>query len=161
MSIFRRKSGNHLIPVHSDNTAKKDWVILLEAGTIVGPSPERLRVARSTLDRKIITKYSLLRRPRHFLELEGYDPRIHAVYFCPQLYRYDSDKKLVPLQGEEMGRLIAQSLEGGVAERRPWYGPSEKMPGQPIINPASAGATDFDTVVVEMPAARNPAAKTG
>jgi hypothetical protein len=159
MGIFRRKPGHHLIPVHSDNSAKKDWVILLEAGTIVGPSPERLRVARSTLDRKIVTRYSLFRRARHFLELEGYDPRIHAVYFCPQLYRYDSDKKLVPLQGDEIGRLIAQSLEAGVAERRPWYGPSEKMPAQPIINPA--GATEFDTVVVDMAGARNSAAKSG
>src|SRR5207237_8928662 len=98
--------SNHLIRIHPDNAKSKDWVILLEAGTIVGPSPERLRVARSTLDRKIITKYSLFRKPRYFLALEGYDPRIHAVYFCPQLYRYDSDKKLLPLHGEELGRLI-------------------------------------------------------
>ena len=46
MGIFRRTAPSHLIPVHPDNAIKKDWVILLEAGTIVGPSPERLRVAR-------------------------------------------------------------------------------------------------------------------
>ena len=156
MGIFRRKAPRHLIPVHPDNATRKDWVILLEAGTIVGPSPERLRVARSTLERKIVKKYNILLRAAHFLAVEGYDPRIHALYFCPQLYRYDPDKKLVPLQGDEIGRLIAQSLEGGVKERRPWYEPSEKLPDEPVIS--TPMQTEFDTVVVEMPSARNAAA---
>ena len=156
MGILRRKAPRHLIPLHPDNATKKDWVILLEARTIVGPSPERLRVARSTLERKIVKKYNILLRAEHFLVVEGYDPRIHALYFCPQLYRYDPDKKLVPLQGEEIGRLIAQALEGGVTERRPWYEPSEKMPDQPIIS--TPMQTEFDTVVVEMPGMRNSAA---
>jgi hypothetical protein len=156
MGIFRRTAPSHLIPVHPDNATKKDWVILLEAGTIVGPSPERLRVARSTLERKIVKKHNVFLRAQHFLVVEGYDQRIHAVYFCPQLFRYDSDKKLVPLQGDEIGKLIAQALEGGVAERRPWYEPAEKTPNEPIINaPMQA---EFDTVVVEMPSARNAAA---
>ncbi len=149
MGVFRRKVPNHLIRVHPDNASNKDWVILLEAGTIVGPSPERLRVARSTQERKIVKKYNILLRAEHFLALEGYDPRIHTLYFCPQLYKYDPDKKLVPLQGEEIGRLIAQALEGRVTERRPWYEPSEKLPDQPIIN--TPMLTEFDTVVVEMP----------
>ena len=144
MGIFRRKAPSHLVPIHPDNATKKDWIILLEAGTIIGPSPERLRVARSTLERRIVKKYNIL--------LEGYDPRIHAVYFCPQLYRYDPDKKLVPLQGEEIGRLIAQAVEGGVTERRPWYEPSEKTPDQPAIS--TSMQTEFDSVVVEMPRAR-------
>jgi hypothetical protein len=152
MGIFRRKAPSQLIPVHPVNATKKDWIIVLEAGTIVGPSPERLRVARSTLERKIVKKYNILLRAQHFLVVEGYDPRIHAVYFCPQLYRYDPDKKLVPLQGEEIGRLIAQALEGGVTERRPWYEPSEKMPDQPIIS--TQMQTEFDTVIVEMPSSR-------
>jgi hypothetical protein len=156
MSMFRRKAPSHLIAVHPDNAAKKDWIILLEAGTIVGPSPERLRVARATLERKIVKKYNILLRARHFLIVEGYDPRIHAMYFCPQLYRYDPDKKLVPLQGEEIGRMIAQSLEGGVVGRRPWYEPSEKLPDQPIIS--MAAQTEFDTVVVELPTARSSTA---
>src|SRR5882757_1489183 len=153
MGMLRRKVPSHLIPVHPENAAKKDWVILLEAGTIVGPSPERLRVARSTLERKIVRKYNVFLQPEHFLVVDGYDPRIHALYFCPQLYRYDPDKKLVPLQGEEIGRLVAQSLEGGVVGRTPWYGPSDELPDQPII----AGSThaEFDTVVVELPTARN------
>jgi hypothetical protein len=155
MGLFRRKVPPHLIPVHADNAAKTDWVILLEAGTIVGPSPEKLRVARSTLERKIVKKYNVLLRPQHYLVMEGYDPRIHALYFCPQLYRYDPDKRLVPLQGEEIGRLIAQSLEGGVVGRRPWYEPLEQVPGQPIIS--TPAQTEFDTVVVEMPPPRSSA----
>jgi len=114
MGIFRRKVPSHLIPVHPANAVKKDWVIVLEAGTIVGPSPERLRVARCTQERKIVKKYNILLRAEHFLLVEGYDPRIHTLYFCPQLYRYDPDKKLVPLQGEEIGRVIAQALEGAL-----------------------------------------------
>ena len=99
MAVFRRRAPTHLIPVSPDNATSDDWVILLEAGTIVGPSPDRLRVARSTLEKKIVKRYDLLLRVKHFLNVEGYDPGIHAVYFCPQLYKYDPDKKLVPLQG--------------------------------------------------------------
>src|SRR6202048_4319959 len=156
MGILRRKVPSHLIRIHRDNVTAKDWVILLEAGTIVGPSPDKLRVARSTLDKKIVKKYDILLRAKQFLDVEGYDPRIHAVYFCPQLYKYDPDKKLVPLQGEEIGRLIAQALASGVKERRPWYEPSEKLPDQPVIN---APKDEFETLVVEMPAARNATGK--
>src|SRR5215470_5712217 len=155
MGLFRRKVPSHYIPVHPDNARKRDWVILLEAGTIVGPSPERLRVALFTLERKVVRKFNVLLRAQHFLVVDGYDPRIHALYFCPQLYRYDPDKKLVPLQGEEIGRVIAQSLESGVTERRPWYGPSEKMPDQPIIS--TQMHTEFDSIVVDMSTARNAA----
>ncbi len=156
MGIFRRKVANHLIAIHPDNATNNDWIVLLEAGTIVGPSPERLRVARSTQERKIVKKYNILLQATHFLVVEGYNPRIHAVYFCPQLYRYDHDKKLVPLQGEEIGRLIAQAHEDKVRERRPWYEPSEKAPDQSIIS--APMLTEFDTVVVEMPGARNSSA---
>src|SRR5262245_54170225 len=156
MGILRRKVPSHFIPVHPENAAKKDWVILLEAGTIVGPSPGRLRVARATLERKLAKKYNILLRAAPYLVVDGYDPRIHALYFCPQLYHYDPDKKLVPLQGEEIGRLIAQALEGGVNERRPWYEPNEKLPEQPIIS--AQMNQEFDTVVVDMPGARNSVA---
>ena len=156
MGLLRRKVPPHLIPIHPDNAAKKDWVILLEAGTIVGPSLEKLRVARSTLERKVVKKYNVFLRPQHFLVVEGYDPRIHVLYFCPQLYRYDTDNRLVPLHGDEIGKLIAQSLEGAVVERRPWYEPLDKMPDQPVIE--GGLHAEFDTVVVELPKARNPAA---
>ena len=153
MGLFKRSVPSHHVPIHRHNAAKKDWVILLEAGTIVGPSPERLRVARATQERKVVKKYNILLRAKHFLVVDGYDPRIHAVYFCPQLYRYDPDKKLVPLQGEEIGRLIAQALEGGVTPRRPWYEPSEHTPDQPAIS--GKLQSEFDTVVVELQTARN------
>jgi len=156
MGIFRRSAPSHYIPLFPANADKKDWVIVLEAGTIVGPSPDRLRVARATLERKVVRKYNILLRAKHFLVVEGFDPRIHAVYFCPQLYRYDADKKLVPLQGEEIGKLIANSLERGVNERRPWYEPGEKMPKEPIIN--TPMDSDFDTVVVDMPPTRSATA---
>ncbi len=156
MGLFRRKAQTHLIPISPENVMSKDWVILLEAGTIVGPSPDKLRVARSTLDKKIVKKYDILLRAKQFLDVEGYDPRIHAVYFCPQLYKYDPDKKLVPLQGEEIGRLIAQALASGVKERRPWYEPSEKLPDQPIVN---VQKDEFESLVIEMPSARDATGK--
>ena len=152
MMFFRKEIPSHLIPIHPDNLASKDWIILLEAGTIVGPSPERLRVARTTQERRIV-KFGKM-SAEQFLEVDGYDPRIHAVYFCPQLYRYDADKKLVPLQGEEIGRLIARTLEVGIKDRRPWYEPSEKLPDEPVITVPMD--SEFDSLVVDMPA---PAAR--
>jgi hypothetical protein len=156
MAIFQRKTPRHFVPIDQDNAASKDWVILLEACTIVGPSPERLRIARTTQERKIVKRYDILLRARHFLVVEGYDPRIHVVYFCPQLYKYESDMKLVPLQGEEIGRLIAHALESGIKAKRPWYEPSEKLPNQPVIS--TPMQTDFDTLVVETPPAGNVSA---
>jgi hypothetical protein len=160
MGFFRRKVPSHLIRMHPDNTTSKDWVILLEAGTIVGPSPDKLRVARATQERKIVKKYNnVFLTAEHFLVVEGYDPRIHAVYFCPQLYRYDPEKKLVPLQGEEIGKLIAHALESGITERRPWYEPSEALPKEPIIS--SQIQAEFDTLVVEMPTSRSSTVTMG
>jgi hypothetical protein len=156
MGLFRKKVPSHLIPVHPQNATGNDWVILLEAGTIIGPSPERLRVARSTLERKIVKKHRFM-RAKHFLVLEGYDPRIHAVFFCPQLYKYDSEKKLVPLEGDEIGRLIANAVEGGMTERRPWYDPSDKLPDGPTID--AQMNMEFDTLVVDMPGTQKPAAR--
>ena len=134
MGLLRRKVPIHYIPVHPDNIKKKDWIILLEAGTIVGPSAEKLRVALATLEKKIATKYNIFLKRKHFLVLEGYDPRIHALYYCPQLYKYDTDKKLVPLEGEEIGKLVAQAVQNGVMEKQPWYLPSEMLPREPIVD---------------------------
>src|SRR5712672_2024430 len=60
MGAFRRKVPRHYIPIHPDNIAKKDWVILLEVGTIVGAPTEKIRVAVATQDKKIVTKYNIL-----------------------------------------------------------------------------------------------------
>jgi hypothetical protein len=153
MSIFRRKIPAHCVPVHADNIGKNDWIILLEAGTIVGPSPEKLRVAVATLERKIVTKYNILFRAQHFLVLEEYDPRIHQLYFCPQLYAFDSENKLLPLDGEEIGKLLARTAQNGVVDKQPWYKPSDKLPKQPIL--AARMDTDFDTLIVDPPIARS------
>ncbi|MFZ1150990.1 MAG: hypothetical protein WAR76_14830 [Xanthobacteraceae bacterium] len=157
MGIFSKSLPSHLIPIDPANSSNKDWLILIEAGTIVGPSTDRIRVARSTQERKVVRRYDLFLKAKHYLVVEGYNPRIHAVYLCPQLYKYDANQKLVPLQGEEIGQLIAHALSNRVAQRRPWYEPSEKLPDEPIIG--TQALTEFDTVVVEMPAARNSPAK--
>src|SRR5262249_45854853 len=115
-------------------------------------------VARSTLERKIVKKYKFMGKAKHFLVLEGYDPRIHAVFFCPQLYKYDSEKKLMPLEGEEIGRLIAHAVEGGIAERRPWYDPSEELPDRPIID--AQMNMEFDTLVADVPSGQNRAVRS-
>ena len=83
--------------------------------------------------------------------MDGYDPRIHALYFCPQLYRKE-DGDLVPLGGQEIGQLMAQALEGGAMEKSPWYEPSESMPKGPIIE--SALELEFDSLVVDSPSER-------
>jgi hypothetical protein len=106
MGILRRKIPSHYIPIHPDNVSKKDWIILLEAGTIVGQSREKLRAALATQERRIVKKYNLLLRVKHYVVIDGYDPRIHALYFCPQLYKSDADNRLVPLEGEEIGKLV-------------------------------------------------------
>lgn len=152
MGAFSRRVSNHFVPIDPTNTRNKDWVILIEAGTIVGPSTERIRVARATQDRKIVKRYDLLLRAKHYLVVEGYNPRIHAVYLCPQLYKYDTHQKMVALQGEEIGQLIAHALGNRVTQRRPWYEPSDKLPDEPIIG--IEVLTEFDTVVVEMPTTR-------
>src|SRR5215469_11061868 len=79
-----------------------------------------------------------------------------SYIFVLKLYKYDADKALVPLEGEEIGKLIAQALASGVKPRRPWYEPSEQLPDQPIIN---APKEDFETLVVEMPTARTASGK--
>jgi hypothetical protein len=150
LSMFRRRVPHHYIPIHPDNLAKNDWIIVLEAGTIVGPSPDKLRVARATLERKIVKKHNILLRPKHYLVVDGYDPRIHALYFCPQLYKSDSDGNLVALEGEEIGTLLAKIVQGAVVQKQPWYDPAEKSPNKPIIS--AAPLADLDSIVVDSPA---------
>lgn len=153
MGMFRRRVPNHYIPIHPNNVAKNDWIIVLEAGTIVGPSPDKLRVAVATLERKIVKKFNILLRAKHYLVVDGYDPRIHALYFCPQLYKSDSDGTLVALEGEEIGKLLAKLVEGAVAQKQPWYDPAEKSPNKSIIS--ATPLADLDSVVVDT-SARKP-----
>ena len=55
----------------------------------------------------------------------------------------------MPLEGEDVGRLIARAVEASATERRPWYEPTEKLPQEPLIN--SAMLREFDTLVVGVP----------
>ena len=55
----------------------------------------------------------------------------------------------MPLEGEEIGELIARAVEASAAERRPYYEPMERLPPEPLINGAVLG--EFDTLVVDMP----------
>jgi hypothetical protein len=155
MGLLKRKVPARYVAIHPDNIASKDWIVLLEAGTIVG-SGEKLRVAIATSERRIVTKYNIFLRKKHYLVVEGYDPRIHALYFCPQLYRLDSEGKAVALSGEEIGKLLAQSVRDDVVEKPPWYEPSETLPSRPIIG--GTGKANFDTLVVEERAPRELAA---
>jgi hypothetical protein len=59
MGIFRRKVPHHYAPIHPDNIATNNWIILLEAATIVGSKTEKLRVAKATLEKKIKKKYAV------------------------------------------------------------------------------------------------------
>jgi hypothetical protein len=147
--LLWKNLSNDLVPIDPDNISNKDWVILLEAGTITGPSPQRIRVARWMQERKIVKKHDMFLRTKYFIVVEGYNPRIHALYFCPQLFRHDSGK-LVPLEGEDVGRLIARAVEASATERRPWYEPTGETATGALIN--SAMLREFDTLVVEMPA---------
>jgi len=150
------KNGN-LVPIHPDNARKQDWVVLLEASTIVGSPRDRLRVALTSRERKVRKKFKLFGKAEYFLEIDGYDPRIHALYFCPQLYKYDNDK-LVPLEGEDIGRLMVQALQDGASDRQPWYEPLDKLPDDPVVT--GSLQTELDSVVVNMPTPRGPAGKS-
>jgi hypothetical protein len=135
-----------LVPIHPDNVNTKDWVVLLETSTIVGHTRDKLRVALTTQDRKLIKKRKLFRKAEYFLVVDGYDPRIHALYFCPQLYK-NEDGTLVPLSGQEIGQLMAQALEGGAIEKPPWYEPSDDVPIEPVIKATSK--MELDSLVVD------------
>src|ERR1700733_4735599 len=139
--------GN-LVPVNADNANTRDWLVLLEASTIVGHQRGKLRVALVTQERKIRKKRRLFRKAEYFLVVEGFDPRIHALYFCPQLYK-NEDGALVPLSGEEIGQLMAQALEKGAIEKAPWYEPADGAPKEPIIK--ASAKMEFDSLVVDAP----------
>jgi hypothetical protein len=150
MGIFGKPHGT-LVPIHEDNAHTRDWLVLLEAATIVGQERDKLRVALTTQDRKLVRKRRLFHKPEHFLVLDGYDPRIHALYFCPQLYK-NEDGGLIPLSGPEIGQLMAQALEGGAVEKSPWYEPADGVQKDPVIK--AGPRMEFDSLVVDAPGPR-------
>ena len=76
---------------------------------------------------------------------------LHALYFCPQLYK-NEDGELVALSGQEIGQLMARALEGGAIEKPPWYEPSDGAPKEPVIG--SSHEMEFDSLVVDAPSAK-------
>ncbi len=146
MGIFRRHDRRELLPVHPENVRNKDWVILLEANTVVDSSGERVRVAGVTQGREII-KSRWPFGPRFFLSIEGYNPRIHFVVFCPQLYRRDRDGRLLPLRGADIGQFIAYALNNKVMPRNPWYGLTSEPPHQPVITESLID--EYDTLIAD------------
>jgi hypothetical protein len=148
MAFLRRKNRRHLIPLHRDNARSNDWLVMLEANTIVAPHREALRVACATRERKIVTRLRSF-KPQLFLRVEGYDPRIHVLLFCPQLYHYDKDGRLVPMRGDEIGTFLARALDDKTALRRPWYDPRQSLPAGPLV--AETMLDDYDTLLVESP----------
>jgi hypothetical protein len=148
---FLKKDPGTLVPINADNASSRDWLILLEAATIVGKELDKLRVALVTQERKLVKKRRLFRKTRHFILVDRYDPRIHALYFCPQLYKKKYGE-LVALSGPEIGQLMAQALEGGAIDKPPWYEPSSAAPNEPVIN--SSPEMEFDSLVVDAPIAK-------
>jgi len=147
-------TAGNLVPIHADNARTRDWLVLLEAATIVGHEREKLRVALTTQERKLVKKRKLFGKTQHFLVVDGYDPRIHALYFCPQLYKNEGGA-LVPLTGAEIGQLMAQALERGAIEKPPWYEPSDSLSKEPVIR--ATPEMELDSLVVDAP---NPKAKS-
>ena len=85
MGMFRRRVPNHYIPIHPDNVGKNDWIIVLEAGTIVGPSPDKLRVAVATLERKIVKKSISCSEPN---TISSWTATIRAFTHCISVHNF-------------------------------------------------------------------------
>jgi hypothetical protein len=129
---------------------------LVRGGYDCGARTRQAQVALTTQERKIVKRRKSFGKTEHFVVVDGYDPRIHALYFCPQLYKNEGGA-LVPLTGQEIGQLMAQALERGAIEKPPWYEPSDSLPKEPVIK--ATPEMEFDSLVVDAPAqkAKSPA----
>jgi hypothetical protein len=143
---FRKRNPHRLLPLHADNALTSDWSVLLEANTIVDGSGRRLRVARITQSRKVVKRF-WPRRGRLYVEVDDYDPRIHMLVLCPQLYKHDAEGRIVPLRAAEIGAFIARALDRKANLRTPWYSAANPLPAQPIISETLL--EDYDTLMVD------------
>jgi hypothetical protein len=146
MRILRRRNPYRLVPIHSSYAVNNDWAILLEASTIIGTRVKKLRVASVTQQKKVVQRFTLYRR-KTFLVVEEYNPRIHILLFCPQLYQYDQAGRLSPLEGEEIGRFIAEALEQKAPLKCPWYNPRRATPVEAVLGEQML--SEYDTLVIE------------
>jgi hypothetical protein len=135
-----------LVPIHPSNAVNKDWAILLETNTIIGTPVKKLRVARATQQKNVVRRFTWSHR-KTFMVVEEYNPRIHILLFCPQLYQYDQAGRLRPLEGDEIGTFIAQALAQKTSLKCPWYNPAHAVPTEPALNEPML--SDYDTLVVE------------
>ena len=94
MGFFRKNLSNDLVPIDPDNISNKDWVILLEAGTIAGPSPQRVRASGG--GRRV--------GQRHLTPLVGRDEEIAMLMRWWERAR-EGDGQLVLIVGEPGRRL--------------------------------------------------------
>jgi hypothetical protein len=146
MRILRWRNPYRLVPIHPSNAVNNHWAILLEASTIVGARAKKLRVASATQQKKIVQRFTLNQR-KTFLVIEEYNPRFHVLLFCPQLYQYDQAGRLSPLDGEGIGRFIAEALEQKAPAKCPWYNPLHATPVEAALNEQMP--IEYDTLVVE------------
>gem|GEM_PF-6536475 len=52
-------------------------------------------------------------------DVEGYNPRLHFVVFCPQLCKHHRAGRLIPLRAAEIGQFIACALSDKANLRAP------------------------------------------
>jgi hypothetical protein len=156
MRILRRRNPYRLVPIHPSNAVNNHWAVLLEASTIIGTRAKKLRVASATQRKEVVRRFTLNHR-KTFLVVEEYNPRIHILLFCPQLYQYDQAGRLSPLDGEEIGRFIAEALEQKAPPKCPWYNPLHATPVDAVLNEQMP--SEYDTLVIE-PALSPPLAPT-
>jgi hypothetical protein len=142
--MFRARVPDHYVPIDPDNVSKTDWLILLEVGS---DAPHNIRVAHTTLEKTIAKKSNFFLRKEYFIVLEGYDPQTHVLYFCPQLYKRDTDGNLIALEGEEIGELLVQAFRNGSIKRQVCCQSPEKFDIQPIIGKRTS--IDLNTLVGE------------
>jgi hypothetical protein len=135
-----------LVQIHPSNAINDHWAILLEASTIIGTRAKKLRVASATQQKMVVQRFTLNHR-KTFLIIEEYNPRIHILLFCPQLYQYDQAGRLSPLEGEEIGRFIADALEQKAPPKCPWYNPLHATPVEAVLNEQMP--SEYDTLVIE------------
>jgi hypothetical protein len=154
MSVWLNEPKNGQEVLHNRNRCARCLACLLRSGHRAKKIVSAADLTSPSRQRKIITKYNIFLRAQNSLILDGYDPRIHTLYFCPQLFTYDSDNRLFPIGGEEIGKLLAETVPHGVVERQSWYEPSDELPNQPII--ATTIETNFDALIVDRPVAHAP-----
>lgn len=153
----------HLVLVHPDNVKSKEGVIFAgkPAPSLV-PRPKgfALPARRSkgnwSEDIAISLKRSIFKRRISWTSTD----MIHKFTRCslPSTLQIWFRQKAGAFTEREDRQLDCSRSRERNQERQPWYGPSEKLPDQPLID--APMNTEFDTLVVNIPSARNNAKGT-